>query len=82
MITATKIWKVENAHMWTVKRLGVAPHSIQVASSAFEVAVEALVDIENAFDVLHGETGFLVQSQSLRSTDNILDLQIRLAFNP
>jgi hypothetical protein len=53
----------------------IAPHSIQVAGSAFQVVVKVLPDFKNALDMAQAKHVILAQSEALGRADCILDLK-------
>ena len=55
-------------------KLGITSHGIEVACTPAEVVVEGLCDLEDTFDVLHGQRSLFVHGESLGGADGILDL--------
>lgn len=56
-------------------RLGIAPHGIDISSATLQVMVKCLRDIQDTFNVLHCQLRLLINCQSLRCANVVLNLE-------
>jgi hypothetical protein len=56
------------------RHLRIATHGVKVASTPFEIAIEALCNFQDPFNVFHGELLLIVYGERLGSADAVLDL--------
>ena len=57
--------------------LCIAAHSIEIAGSPLEVAIEALSNFQDPLDVFHGEFLLVIDCEGLGCADTVLNLQRR-----